>query len=93
MIIYYKILSLINKYLEYGNVYMEVLEDGLYTEKSLKEELIELFKKYNYTAEERCVEIYEVFESPGMDVIVIYVTYIDKKDKTLKVISDVLYRY
>lgn len=60
---------------------MEVLEDGFYTEKSLEEELIKLFKKYNYTAEERYVEIHGMFESPGIDVIVIYVAYIDKKIK------------
>lgn len=87
---YNEIFNLINQYTIYGNIYMEVLEDEFYTEKSLEEELIELFKKYDYTAEECSIEIYKAFESPGLDVIVIYVAYIDKKDKTLKVISDVL---
>lgn len=90
---YNEILNLINQYTVYGNVYMKVLEDGFYTEKSLEEELIELFKKYSYTAKEYSVEICKVFDSPGLDIIVIHIAYIDKKNKTLEVISDVLYVY
>lgn len=89
---YDKIMSLINNYLNYGNIYMEVLEDGSYTEKSLEEELIDLFEKYNYNINEFSIDINTVFESPGLDVITIYIAYINKEYGTLEVISEVLDR-
>lgn len=89
---YDKIISLIDNYLSYGNIYMEVLEDGFYTEKSLEEELTELFKEYNYTTNKFSVDIDMVFESCSLDIFVIYVAYIDKNGK-LEVISEILNRY
>ena len=89
---YDKIMSLINNYLNYGNIYMEVLEDGSYTEKSLEEELTDLFEKYNYNINEFSIDINTVFESPGLDVITIYIAYINKEYGVLEVISEVLDR-
>lgn len=91
-VIYDKIRSLVDNYLNYGNIYMEVLEDSSYTEKSLEEELIELFGKYNYTVDEFSIDIKTVFESPGLDIITIYIAYVDKEYGILEVIDDVLKR-
>lgn len=85
-----KILNLINQYIKYGEVYTEVLENGVYTEKDLKKELIELFKENNYTNKEFSVNIITACDYPGGKTIIIYVAYINKKYKNLEVIQEIL---
>lgn len=84
----YKIVDeLVEEYEKIGNIYREVKEDGFYTEKSLKEELEEIFEIQNVESD---INITQVFDSPGLDIFVIFITWIE--EEKLKTYFNIIYR-
>lgn len=84
----YKIVDeLVEEYKKIGDIYREVKEDGFYTEKSLEEELEKVFEIENV---ENDITITKVFDSPGLDIFVIFIAWIE--EEKLETYFNTIYR-
>lgn len=79
--------ELVEEYKKIDNIYREIKEDGFYTEKSLKEELEEIFEIQNVESD---INITQVFDSPGLDIFVIFIAWIE--EEKLKTYFNIIYR-